>query len=55
MLPINLKLSFLELLAVFLLYFSISKMIKKGTNSLYPDQGRGSFGSDLGPNCLQRI
>ena len=28
---------------------------KKGTNRLYPDQDRGSFGPDLGPNSLQKI
>ena len=43
MLSVTLKSSFLGLLAVCLLYFSISEMIKKGTNSLYPDQDRGSF------------
>ena len=55
MLSVTLKSSFLGLLAVSLLYFSISEMIKKGTNSLCSDQDRGSFGPDLGPNCLQRI
>ena len=55
MLSVTLKSSFLLLPAVSLLYFSISEIKKKGTNSLYPDQDRVSFGPDLGQNCLQRI
>ena len=55
MFSVTLKSSFWGLPAVSLLYFSISEMIKKGTNSLYPDQDRVSFGPDLGPNCWQRI
>ena len=53
MLSVTLRSSFWELLAVSLLYFSISEMIKKDTNSLYPDHDRGSFHPDLGPNSLQ--
>ena len=55
MLSDTLRSFFGGLLAVSLLDFSVYEMIKKGTNRLYPDQDRGSFGPDLGPNCLQRI
>ena len=54
MLSVTLR-SFLGLLAVSLLYFSVYEMIKKGTNRLYPDQDRGLFDPDLVQNFLQRI
>ena len=54
MLSVTLR-SFLGVIGCLLTIHSVYEMIKKGTNILYPDQDRGSFGPDLGPNSLQRI